>query len=234
MNLINLENEIKQCTICENILTIYNINPKPIFSGFKKADILLIGQAPGITEYKVGKPFQGLAGESIKKLFKECGLSNFDDLVYQTSITKCFPGRINQQSVDRAPSKEEIKNCLPFLINQIKFINPKLIVCLGNIAWQNILKLEEINNPSYCNTLFNKSFPKLSGKDIIGSTFKYNDITVLAMIHPSGAANGARAKNRKGHENSLILLKQEIKKLYNKSEETNKLPTSFQALFSYR
>ncbi len=83
MNLISLENEIKQCNICKSILEIYNINPKPIFSGFKKADILLIGQAPGITEYKVGKPFQGSAGESIKKLFKECGLHNFDDLVYQ-------------------------------------------------------------------------------------------------------------------------------------------------------
>jgi uracil-DNA glycosylase len=97
---------------------------------------MLIGQAPGPTEYERNAPFQGDAGVSIRALFSACGLKDFDGIVYQTSVTKCFPGRRPKASSDRKPSAQEIKNCSDFLVRQLDLLRPKLIVCLGELAWK--------------------------------------------------------------------------------------------------
>src|SRR5690606_10030614 len=121
-----------------------------IFGGKADYPIFLLGQAPGRTEYERNAPFQGDAGMSIRSLFLECGLSNFDQVVYQTSVTKCFPGRRENSSSDRQPSTREVNNCLPFLIQQLDLIQPKLLVCLGGLSWKAFLSMQESAEPGYC------------------------------------------------------------------------------------
>jgi len=213
MNLKELENNIHSCILCSEILSEYNISPKPIFSGSSKAPIMLIGQAPGITEYKLGKPFKGATGNSIKLLFNLCGINDFDNLVYQTSVTKCFPGRKINLSTDRLPSQKEVISCTPFLLKQIEILKPKIIVCLGMLSWKTLITLKNKEQLNFSQITYNQSISKLTTKDIIGKSFLYKNSIVIPMIHPSGAANGSRSKNKIAHEKSIELLKNKIKQL---------------------
>lgn len=203
---MEFDTEIQKCVLCENILLEYGVKAKPVFSPFTdKAEIMLVGQAPGITEYKSGLPFTGDAGKSIRKLFLDCGLAEFDKYIYQTSVTKCFPGRKKGSSVDRMPTTKEIKNCSPFLTKQISIIKPKIIVCLGMLSTKMVLSLLNENDL--------KDVSKLKVVDVVGQIFNHENIFILPMIHPSGAANGIRAKYKKEHAQSITNLSKEIQKI---------------------
>lgn len=143
MTIEQLESEMRQCRKCEGIFKPRFIDPlterqrlqvRPIFAGTINSPVMLVGQAPGISEYEKGKAFQGQAGQDIRRIFATAGvpLSDFDTLVYQTSITKCFPGRkkVSRKQgfteEDRQPSVGEISNCIPYLKRQIELIQPQL------------------------------------------------------------------------------------------------------------
>ena len=67
-----------------------SVEPRPIAPPFALQKILLVGQAPGLTEYKSRKPFQGPAGQGIRRILNDIGISDFDRAVYSTAIVKCF------------------------------------------------------------------------------------------------------------------------------------------------
>lgn len=203
-----LEKQIKQCRLCAQTLSAYGIEPRPIFSGKSDYPIFLLGQAPGRTEYEKNAPFQGDAGKSIKSLFSECGLNNFDDVVYQTSVTKCFPGRRSSSSTDRMPSSAEVSNCLPFLMQQLELIQPKLLVCLGGLSWKAFLKMQERESPGYCSRELAISRPSdVKVTHMVGKRLQWRSTAVLPMIHPAGSANGARAAHPDLDNRSKVLLK---------------------------
>lgn len=214
MTLTSLANEMRECRKCLVKLKEYNIEPRPIFSGGVGFPIILIGQAPGITEYERNAPFQGDAGSSIKSLFSSCGLSNFDGMVYQTSVTKCFPGRRPNTSTDRVPSVSEVNNCSSFLVRQLALLKPRLIVCLGGLSWKAYASMREKESPGYCRITFGKDKPQqLRVPDAVGKRFTWNNAVVLPMIHPAGSANGSRAQYPEQDKASKLLLKKEIQKL---------------------
>jgi uracil-DNA glycosylase family 4 len=151
MTIDELEEEMRRCRKCEPLFANRYVDPieqrnrlqvKPIFAGAHAAPIMLVGQAPGIREYERGMPFQGRAGGEIRGIFRVAGVSeaDFDALVYQTSVTKCFPGRrkvrhgTEFREEDLQPSAGEVKNCLPYLGRQIDLINPRVLVLLGRAA----------------------------------------------------------------------------------------------------
>lgn len=194
MQLSALEVEIKACRKCESTLAKYSVEPRPIFSGGPGYPIFLLGQAPGRTEYERNAPFQGDAGRSIRALFEECGLKDFDGTVFQTSVTKCFPGRRIGATTDRMPSVNEVNQCLPFLANQLKIVPPKLLVCLGGLAWKAFLSMRELEQPDFCSTEIGVSKPNaVTVPHVVGRQFLWRSAIVLPMIHPAGSANGARA-----------------------------------------
>jgi len=90
------------------------------------AKIMLIGQNPGADEDELGRPFVGRAGKYLTKTLAEYGIRRED--VYITNIVK----HVSPQN--RKPFDDEVGACLPYLINQINFIRPKLIVLLGASA----------------------------------------------------------------------------------------------------
>lgn len=195
MSLSDLGVEISSCRRCESTLCRYGIEPRPVFAGGAGAPVFLIGQAPGKTEYELGKPFQGDAGKTIKSLFVACGLRDFDRVVYQTSVTKCFPGRREGTSADRMPSVREVKNCMPFLKQQLDIVKPKLLVCLGQLSWKAILSMNEADQPGYCARVIGISKPNEAKiPHVVGRRFTWRGSLVIPMIHPAGSANGARSK----------------------------------------
>ena len=101
--------------------------------GNPQAPIMIIGEAPGAKEEEVGKPFVGRSGKLLDKLLQNVGIDiNLD--VYFCNVIKCRPPK------NRRPTKSEIKENLPWLYQQIKLVNPRIIVLVGATAVAAILK----------------------------------------------------------------------------------------------
>ncbi len=98
------------------------LNPVP-GEGSPEADVMFVGEAPGAQEDREGRPFVGASGKFLGEMLESISLSR--EQVFITNIVKFRPPD------NRDPNQEEIKACLPYLIEQIRVIQPKLVVFLG-------------------------------------------------------------------------------------------------------
>ena len=99
--------------------------------GNPNAAIMVLGEAAGAREDELGMPFVGKAGQQLDRCLKKINLS-LDD-VYIANILKYRPPQ------NRNPTTEEMKRHTPYLIEQIKIIQPKILVTLGNFATRFVL-----------------------------------------------------------------------------------------------
>ncbi|MCU0454612.1 MAG: uracil-DNA glycosylase [Bacteroidetes bacterium] len=103
--------------------------------GNPRADIVLIGEAPGADEDLQGEPFVGRAGQLLNKIIEAVQFKREE--VFICNILKCRPPN------NRQPAPEEIEHCEPYLWRQLELLQPKLILCLGLTAGQALLKTKE-------------------------------------------------------------------------------------------
>ena len=122
---------VKETEICKNCKNIV------IGKGNEHAEILFVGEAPGAREDEQGEPFVGAAGKNLDKLLANAGLSLKD--VYVANILKCHPPE------NRDPLPDEIKTHTPWLLWQIKEIQPRVICSLGNYATKFFLAKCNVN-----------------------------------------------------------------------------------------
>ena len=121
-----------------------DLNSIKVFGGGdSNADLVIVGESPGDYEGELGKPFVGAAGKLLNKILRAIGLTRNQN-VYLTYILK-------YKTLDnRDPLLSEINEFLPFLINQIEIIKPKIIVGLGKVVGKAFLdtdsKLEDMRN----------------------------------------------------------------------------------------
>tara|TARA_Y100000590_G_scaffold469505_1_gene657427 strand:+ start:1099 stop:1812 length:714 start_codon:yes stop_codon:yes gene_type:complete len=133
--------------------------------GNEKSKIMIIGEAPGAEEDKLGKPFVGTAGQLLNKMLHAISINRKD--IYITNIIPWRPPN------NRTPTNEEIIQCLSFIQRHIEIINPKLILLLGATASKTIL-----------NT--NLSITKLRGKWHEYKSINHKEtIYCLATYHPA-------------------------------------------------
>ncbi|OQX54598.1 MAG: hypothetical protein B5M48_00605 [Candidatus Omnitrophica bacterium 4484_213] len=119
---------VHQCTKCPLARTRTHY----VFGeGNNEASLLFVGEAPGEEEDRQGKPFVGKAGQLLTRIIQSIGLKRED--VYITNILKCRPPG------NRNPLPQEIKNCFPYLKEQIRIIRPRIICALGKFAAQTLL-----------------------------------------------------------------------------------------------
>jgi DNA polymerase len=117
------------CKLCDGRKTI-------VFgSGNPTAGLMVIGEGPGADEDQQGKPFVGRAGQLLTKMLESVQLSR--DEVYITNAVKCRPPG------NRNPEADELLACAPFLAEQIAMIQPKVVLALGSVATQALLKTKE-------------------------------------------------------------------------------------------
>jgi uracil-DNA glycosylase len=100
-------------------------------SGDPDADLMFIGEGPGYHEDKQGLPFVGAAGQLLNRLLADIGLDR--DRVYVCNILKCRPPG------NRDPLPDEVETCTPYLMEQVRLVDPRVIVTLGNFATRFIL-----------------------------------------------------------------------------------------------
>lgn len=125
---------------CEKCPELVSSRRQTVFGeGSPNTRIVFMGEAPGRTEDREGRPFCGDSGRLLDNIIKACGWGREDVFILNT--VKCHPEH------NRAPSKEEAANCRPFLDLQLKVIRPEVIVCLGGVAAQNLLQTDlSVNN----------------------------------------------------------------------------------------
>ena len=164
------------------------------------AEIMFIGEAPGATEDKEGIPFCGAAGHFLDEMLENIGLKRSD--VFITNTVKCRPPG------NRDPEDDEKAACRHYLEDQIKLINPKIIVCLGRHAAATLLPGQP-------------SISKIHGKALK----RPNGIVYLPLYHPAAALHNGGLRSTLIEDFSkikgiLIKLKDETetKKTENKNQ----------------
>ncbi|MCC6865380.1 MAG: uracil-DNA glycosylase [Ignavibacteria bacterium] len=113
-------------------------------TGNQNADVVIIGEAPGADEDAQGEPFVGKAGQLLNKILIATGFQREE--VYICNILKCRPPG------NRNPAPDEVELCRPYLDKQLKLLNPKLILLLGKVAAESILKTKDPLNKIRCKT----------------------------------------------------------------------------------
>jgi uracil-DNA glycosylase len=125
----DIRTDIGDCIRCK----LHKGRNKIVFGdGSPQARLLFIGEGPGRDEDLQGLPFVGRAGKLLTQMIEAMGLRRGD--VYICNVVKCRPPE------NRAPEKDEVAACSPFLFRQIDLVAPQVIVCLGSIAAQTILE----------------------------------------------------------------------------------------------
>jgi len=126
-----LSEQVSSCQQCG----LHTSRTQTVFGvGNCNADWLIIGEAPGAEEDRKGEPFVGRAGKLLDAMLEAVGLDR--QRVYVANILKCRPPN------NRNPKIEEAVACEEFLKRQIALVNPKIILALGRIAAQNLLKVD--------------------------------------------------------------------------------------------
>ena len=129
---IELKQAVPACKACG----LHASRTQTVFGvGDENADWLLVGEAPGAEEDRLGDPFVGQAGKLLDNMLAAIGLNRREN-VYIANVLKCRPPG------NRNPEPEEVAKCTPFLRQQIALIRPKLILAMGRFAAQTLLETD--------------------------------------------------------------------------------------------
>jgi uracil-DNA glycosylase len=117
-----------RCSLCQTrTQTVFGV-------GNQQAEWLIVGEAPGAEEDRQGEPFVGRAGQLLNSMLRAIGLAR--EQVYIANVLKCRPPG------NRDPASGEAAECLPYLEQQIALLKPKLMLAVGRIAAQNLLRTD--------------------------------------------------------------------------------------------
>ncbi|RNC64958.1 MAG: uracil-DNA glycosylase [Desulfuromonadales bacterium] len=151
-----IRNELGECQRCQlgasRTSLVYGV-------GSPRARLVFVGEAPGRDEDLRGEPFVGEAGQLLTKIIQAMGYAR--DEVYICNVLKCRPPG------NRNPHPEEIEQCAPFMLRQVKAIGPVVVVALGTFAAQTLLGSKE-------------PISKLRGR-----FHDYHGIPLMPTFHPS-------------------------------------------------
>jgi uracil-DNA glycosylase len=152
-----LEARVAACTSCrlceKRTQTVFGV-------GERAADWMLIGEGPGENEDKQGEPFVGQAGKLLDSMLHALMLARADN-VYIANVVKCRPPG------NRNPEPDEVARCEPYLQRQVALVKPKLIVALGRVAAQSLLKTDA------------------SISSLRGRVHRYENVPVIVTYHPA-------------------------------------------------
>lgn len=118
--------DCRACRLCETrIQTVFGVGPR-------RAPLMVVGEGPGADEDARGEPFVGRAGKLLDEMLRAIGRSRQSD-TFIANVVKCRPPG------NREPAPDEAEACRAFLEQQLRLVQPKLIVALGRVAAQRLL-----------------------------------------------------------------------------------------------
>jgi len=168
-DLESLRIEVAACSRC----VLSETRTQTVFGvGDPDAACMVIGEAPGADEDRLGEPFVGRAGRLLTEMLRAIGLAR--DAVYIANIIKCRPPR------NRDPRPAEVAACTPYLRAQIERISPQVILAVGRVAAQDLLGTSE-------------ALSRLRGRE---HRLPGTDLPVLVTYHPAYLLRSPREKQR--------------------------------------
>ena len=154
---IEIKQAVPACTAC----ALHKSRAQTVFGvGDENADWMLIGEAPGAEEDRLGEPFVGQAGKLLDNMLAAIDLKRGEN-VYIANVLKCRPPG------NRNPEPDEVEKCTPFLKRQIALIQPKLIIAMGRFAAQTLLASDA-------------SIASLRGR-----VYSYEGVPLIVTYHPA-------------------------------------------------
>lgn len=165
----HLVRDLRACQRCPRM-------KRPAVSGGAVASrVLLVGQAPGVKEPVLGRPFAWTAGKTLFRWFSEsCGIDEaaFRERVYMAAVCRCFPGK-NKTGGDRVPDADEIGECSHWLEREMDILQPELVIPVGRLAITQFLE-------------FDKMSDVIGGK--LEAVWRGHRFDLIPLPHPSGAS----------------------------------------------
>ncbi len=125
----------RECHVCVDEGIIPEANPT--FQGVWRAPFFLVGQAPGPAERESRRPFSGRAGKELDRWMVRAGFEGPDEfrrLTYIAALARCFPGRNRAGTGDLKPSPAAVANCAHWLDAELKLLEPKVLILVGQMA----------------------------------------------------------------------------------------------------
>jgi len=180
-----IRERVRACTKCAHLAcsrtqTVFGV-------GNPDADLMFIGEAPGVDEDQQGEPFVGRAGQLLTRILKAMNFARED--VYIANILKCRPDTPTGSSGNRPPTPTEMQTCRPYLVEQIEVIQPSVLVALGAVAVEGLLGIRG------------------TMRELRGRWHTYNGIPLMITYHPAYLLrNQAPSEKRKVWEDMLQVL----------------------------
>jgi uracil-DNA glycosylase len=183
--LASVRERVRVCTKCAHLAcsrtqTVFGV-------GNPDAELMFIGEAPGVDEDRQGEPFVGRAGQLLTRIIETMGLIREE--VYIANILKCRPDMPAGSFGNRAPTPTEMQTCRPYLVEQINIIQPKVLVALGAVAVEGLLGT------------------RATMRELRGRWHSYNGTPLMITYHPAYLLrNQAPSEKRKVWEDMLQVL----------------------------
>ena len=180
-----IHERVRACTKCSHLAcsrtqTVFGV-------GNPDAELMFIGEAPGVDEDRQGEPFVGRAGQLLTKIIKAMGFAR--EQVYIANILKCRPDMPAGSFGNRAPTPAEMQTCRPYLVEQIEIIQPKVLVALGAVAVEGLLGTRG------------------TMREMRGRWHSYNGTPLMITYHPAYLLrNQAPSEKRKVWEDMLQVI----------------------------
>jgi uracil-DNA glycosylase len=180
-----IRERVRVCTKCAHLAcsrtqTVFGV-------GNPDAELMFIGEAPGVDEDRQGEPFVGRAGQLLTRIIETMGLIREE--VYIANILKCRPDTPPRSFGNRPPTPLEMQTCRPYLVEQIDIIQPKVLVALGAVAVEGLLGTRG------------------TMRELRGRWHAYNGIPLMITYHPAYLLrNQAPSEKRKVWEDMLQVL----------------------------
>ena len=139
---------LRRCRRCPRVI------PPPVSGGAVGSNVIIIGQAPGVREPTLKRPFAHTAGKTLFRWFEEfCDLdeATMRERIYFAAVIRCFPGKAPGGS-DRMPALEEIRNCSGWMEAEFEILRPRLVIPVGRLAITQFIdcaKLEAVIGRSF-------------------------------------------------------------------------------------
>jgi uracil-DNA glycosylase len=149
------------------------MHPPPISDVRPGQRALVYGQAPGVREPELGRPFAHTAGRRLFEWFRPIGIvdeSMFRATFAMSAVCKCYPGRVAGARGDRVPARDEIANCRPWTDLLVSLLDPALVIPVGGLAIRTWLgRAARLD-------------------DVIGTRLVHDGRVVVPLPHPSGVS----------------------------------------------
>ena len=198
-----LHEKLRACRLCKTV------QGRAVHGPAFRTPVMLVGQAPGVHEETLGRPFAYTAGKTLFKLMGEATGASEEDLremIYFSAVARCFPGKSTSGKGDRTPSALEISNCSQHLREEINAVRPKIILAVGRVAILEVLATMSIKKTTPLEQLVGRK---------IRSRFHGHEVDVIPLPHPSGVSSWPHTEPGKSRlKAALELIRSEVAPLF--------------------